>query len=108
VDCGGLLYEVFKTIREIKPFPEAYAADWSLHKNDELYLDFIAEYVLDVEEPEPGDIVVFKYARCFSHGGIWTERNTIIHAWGRTVHGGVQESKLIFFGARPRKFYAVR
>lgn len=112
VDCGGLLYEVYGKYYPIKPFPDTYAPDWSLHRGLELYLDFISEYVLEISEPQPADIVVFRYGRCYSHGGIWTERNTVIHAWGRDRYGRVLESSPTFFREgrmpRPHKFYTLR
>lgn len=112
VDCGGLLYEVYGKFYPLKPFPESYPADWAMHRGAELYLDFISEYVLEVREPQPADIVVFRYGRCFSHGGIWTERNTVIHAWGRTAHGRVIESPAKFFQdgrvPRARKTFGVK
>lgn len=111
VDCGGLIYEVFKTILPLKPFPTDYAADWALHRGDELYLDFIGEYVLQVETPQPAGLALFQYGRCFSHAGIVTDRQTVIHAWGRTGHGSVQESPFRFFTdrgkPRKRKFFTV-
>jgi NlpC/P60 family putative phage cell wall peptidase len=111
VDCGGLLYEVYAKFFSLKPFPENYAADWSLHRNDELYLDFISEYVQPTTEPLPADIVVFRFGRCFAHGGIVTETGRVIHAWGRTKFGQVMESNMMFFRdqgkLRPRKFFRV-
>lgn len=112
VDCGGLLYEVYGRFYKLKPFPQNYAQDWALHKKDELYLDFISEYVEEVGQPSPAGIVVFRFGRCFSHGGIVTEKQTVIHAWGRTGVGYVIESPLSFFKEgrfiRPRKFYSVK
>jgi NlpC/P60 family putative phage cell wall peptidase len=111
VDCGGLIYEVYKKFLPLKPFPTNYAADWALHRGDELYLDFIAEYVLERPVAQSADIVLFQYGRCFSHAGIITESNTVVHAWGRTGHGNVQESPFRFFSdqgkPRKRKFFTV-
>lgn len=112
VDCGGLLYEVYGKFYPLKPYPDTYPADWSMHQGAELYLDFIADYVSEIGNPPVAGIVVFRYGRCYSHGGILTESNTVIHAWGRTQHGMVIESPMSFFNDkrsyRPRKYYNIK
>lgn len=112
VDCGGLLYEVYGKFYPLKPFPQTYPQDWALHRDNELYLDFISEYVNEVGYAPVAGIVVFRYGRCFSHGGIVTDTNTVIHAWGRTGFGSVIESPFPFFKEgrmiRPKKFYSVK
>jgi cell wall-associated NlpC family hydrolase len=112
VDCGGLLYQVYGKFYDIKPYPETYPQDWALHAGAELYLDFISEYVKEAGSPRPAGIVVFRYGRCYSHGGIITEKNTVIHAWGRTMNGKVIESPMSFFRDgkffRPRKYYSLK
>lgn len=111
VDCGGLIYELFSPHLHLHPFPSDYAQDWALHNANELYLSFIADYVKEVISPSPGNIVMFQFGRCFSHGGLVTDKNTVIHAWGRTAHGKVMESNWSFFlqgqSGRLRKFYEV-
>ena len=77
-----------------------------------MYLDFIGEYVTESAFPSAAGIVVFRFGRCYSHGGIITDKNTVIHAWGRTGAGCVIESPLTFFKEgrflRPRKFFTVK
>jgi len=98
VDCGGLIYEVYNPIfGPLKPFPKNYAPDWALHRENEIYLEFMWEYVKPVMYLVPGGIAMFKVGRNFSHGAICTERNTYIHAWGRNQAGCVVESGLSFF-----------
>jgi len=111
VDCGGLIYELFSPHRALRPFPRDYPQDWALHNGEELYLSFISDHVKEVAAPSIGGVVVFQFGRCFSHGGLMTERNTVIHAWGRTAHGRVMESNWSFFlrgqSGRLRKLYEV-
>ena len=111
VDCGGLLYEVYKTQFDLKPYPAIYDMDWSLHRSDELYLDFIREYISETHDPGPADIVVFQIGRCYSHGGILTNTGRVIHAWGHQANGIVMESPGRFFQIagrpRPRKYFKV-
>ncbi len=112
MDCGGLLYEVYGKFYPIKPFPTEYAMDWALHRTDELYLNWIQEYVQETGSVSPAGIVVFRYGRCYSHGGILTEKRTVIHAWGFQQNGRVMESPLTFFNEsrvfRPRRYFTVK
>jgi len=102
-DCGGFIYEVFgKFVPSIKPFPKSYAEDWSVHQGQELYLNFVQKYFTRTNKPQIGDIAVFKFGRCFSHGAIHTGDGRYIHAWGRTEHGCVQISSREFFNIRYR------
>ena len=97
VDCGGLIYEVYKKVLGIPvaPFPSHYAEDWGLHKdNNEKYLDFIMPYVKPTNVPQLADLVIFKFGRAFAHGTLYCGRNRVIHAYGRTGHGSVIISDL--------------
>lgn len=98
VDCGGFIYEVYSKFFPLKPFPSSYAEDWALHRdNNEIYLDFIKDYVVEIAAPIPAGLVMFQVGRAFSHGTIYTERDTYIHAYGRTQMGAVIESHRSFF-----------
>ncbi|MGH6834929.1 MAG: hypothetical protein ACREC9_05095 [Methylocella sp.] len=84
VDCGMLLVRVFVDTGLVPPFdPRPYADDWYLHRSEERYLGFIFDRAKEVENPLAGDVVVFRYGRCFSHGGIVTKACpvTIVHAF---------------------------
>jgi len=84
VDCGMLLVRVFVDTGLCEPFdPRPYPHDWMLHRSEERYLGFIFDRTKEVTRPLPGDVMVFKYGRCYSHGGIVTCANpvTIVHAF---------------------------
>ena len=87
VDCGMLIVRVFVDTGLVPPFdPRPYAQDWHLHRDEEKYLGFVFDRcheVLASEAPEPGDVVVFRYGRCYAHGGIVTETKplTLVHAF---------------------------
>lgn len=112
VDCGGFLYEVYRKFYDLKPFPENYAMDWALHRSDELYLNWICEYVKEIGTPSAAGIVLFRYGRCFGHGGIVSDNRTVIHAWGQQDNGKVRESPFIFFNSgrvvRPRRYFSIK
>jgi cell wall-associated NlpC family hydrolase len=91
VDCGMLLVRVFVDLGLVEPFdPRPYSPDWHLHRSEETYLGHLLARAQRVVEPEPGDVVLFRYGRCYSHGGIITaapvgDRGysglTIVHAF---------------------------
>ena len=84
VDCGMLLVRVFVDTGLCEPFdPRPYADDWYLHRGEERYLGFIFDRTKEVAAPLPGDVMVFRYGRCYAHGGIVTIAFplTIVHAF---------------------------
>ena len=80
VDCGMLLVRVFVDSGLVPPFdPRPYADDWYLHRSEERYLGFIFDRTKEVAAPLPGDVMVFRYGRCYSHGGVVTRADTADH-----------------------------
>lgn len=103
--CGGFLYEVFSPlIPGILPFPKHYAQDWALHKNDELYLNFISKYFDEIDKDERGDVLVLQIGLNYSHGMLNIGNNKYIHAWGMTGSGSVRISnaKAVVIAARQK------
>ncbi|MGC1108531.1 MAG: hypothetical protein WA870_01535 [Methylovirgula sp.] len=83
VDCGMLIVRVFVDTGLCAAFdPRPYPADWHLHRGQERYLGFIFDHCAEVDAPAPGDVVVFRYGRCYSHGGIVTNPSPLsfVHA----------------------------
>jgi cell wall-associated NlpC family hydrolase len=82
-DCGQILIAVFAEAGLIKDFdPGNYPGDWMLHRDEERYLGTIETYAKRItRDPLPGDIALFKYGRCISHGAIVTDYPEIIHAY---------------------------
>lgn len=84
VDCGMLIVRVFVDTGLCAPFdPRPYPRDWHLHRGDERYLGFVCDRTAEVEAPQLGDVAVFRFGRCYSHGGIVTVTQplTIVHAY---------------------------
>ena len=84
VDCGMLIVRVFVDAGLCAPFdPRPYPADWHLHRGEERYLGFVFDRCCEVEKPQPGDVMVLRFGRCYSHGGIVTTAAplTIVHAY---------------------------
>jgi NlpC/P60 family putative phage cell wall peptidase len=83
-DCAMLLVRVYVDLKLVEPFdPRPYTRDWHLHRSEERYLGFLLARAHEVASPLPGDVILFRYGRCFSHGGIVTLAHplTILHAF---------------------------
>jgi cell wall-associated NlpC family hydrolase len=83
VDCVFFLAGVYNAVglTDIKdadiPY---YPADIMLHRSEETVLNVISRYAREVEEPLPGDAILWKFGRIFSHAAIVVDYPTIIHA----------------------------
>lgn len=82
VDCLTLLAEVFTDAGLInRPEIEFYPQDFMHHRDVERYVEGLLQYAEEVEgEPQPGDIVLWKFGRVFSHAAIVVKWPQIIHA----------------------------
>ena len=83
VDCLTFVVEVFERAGVIPhyhvPF---YPQDWHLHRDVERYMLGVLEYAREIAgPPQPGDVALFKFGRCFAHGAIVLEWPRLIHAW---------------------------
>lgn len=82
VDCAMFLSRVYSAAGVV-PFidPRPYPVDWHLHRNEERYLQTIAPYAREIfTPPEPGDFLLFRYGRTFSHSAIVIKTPGVIHA----------------------------
>jgi NlpC/P60 family putative phage cell wall peptidase len=116
VDCGMLIVRVFVDSGCCPPFdPRPYPPDWHLHRSEERYLGFVRRNCRErgaEEAAEPGDIVVFRFGRCWAHGGIVTKATplTLVHAFspaGCVLEEEVARNAMLSAPARaPRVFSA--
>lgn len=80
-DCLTLLAGIYEEAGLIGPVNiPYYPHDWHLHHAAERYLEGLLQYTHEVESPLPGDIILWKFGRCFSHGAIVVDYPKIIHA----------------------------
>lgn len=113
VDCGRLLVRVFVDSGLVPPFDAGeYSPEWNQHNSEERYLAFVTDRAGPVDKPEPGDVILWKYAHCFAHGGIVTCANplTIIHAYqpdGLVIEEQVQHNARLSDPARERRAYSI-
>lgn len=86
--------------------PRPYPPQWHLHRSAERYLGWVEQYARPTEQPGPGDLVVYRFGRAFSHGGIIVEwPDKVVHALARSGVCEVGRGDAGPLADRPRKFY---
>ena len=112
VDCLTILECVFREAALVlnADIPH-YSPEFMCHSSEERYMTGLLRYTREVDTPEPGDIALWKFGRCFSHAAIVVKWPLVIHAYvGGTVRledveKAVWLSKL-GMGQRPVKFFS--
>lgn len=85
VDCAQFLIEVYSSLGICDHLDVGhYSHDWHLHHADEIYLRWIATQCDETDNPQPGDIALFRFGRCVSHSAI------IIDWPGQLIHSFVR------------------
>jgi len=82
VDCAQLLIAVYAEAGVIDAFePEDYPMDWMLHREEERFIATIrACGGVRTNNPRPGDVALWRFGRCYAHGGILVGDGLVIHA----------------------------
>jgi cell wall-associated NlpC family hydrolase len=107
VDCAMLPAEVYEAAGLIPHVePEHYPVDWHLHRDEERYLSVVLAHARETTYVQPGDLVLYKWGRCFAHGGIVIQWPTIVHAF---IGQGVVEANGTAgrLADREHKFYTL-
>lgn len=110
VDCAFLLAAVFENAGIEAPIEiEPYSPQWYLHRNDELYLNKVLERAKEITEAEaqPADVVLFKFGRCFAHGGIIIDPGfpSMIHAFKQAGIVTLGDGSTGYLKDRDRRFF---
>ena len=112
VDCGMLLARVFVDTGLCEPFdPGSYPPDWMMHRSEERYLGFIFDRMAEVDFPSLGDVMLFRFGRAYSHGGIVTSVNPlkIVHAYApakRVIEEEVARNPSLSKPSRKPRFFS--
>jgi cell wall-associated NlpC family hydrolase len=89
--------------------PPHYSVQWHLHRSEELYLNEIEKFVVEINAPpRPADFVVFRFGRTYSHGAIVVEWPIVIHAYiphGVLLSDALRDGELL---GREHKYFEVR
>jgi cell wall-associated NlpC family hydrolase len=98
VDCAMLLLETYSRAGLIEAFdPGAYPDQFGLHRSEEQFMAFVTRYATEIEAPVPGGCVLFRFGRCYSHGGIMVTDTRLIHAVkreGRVAYADLTDADL--------------
>lgn len=111
-DCVNLLCSVYEEAGLTGYVdPGFYRPDWMLHRGEELFLMGVLEaHLHEVPCTLPGDVALFRYGRCYSHGAIVVEWPRLIHAFAGlgVVWGDATKHPLLGGASQPRrvKFYS--
>ncbi len=82
VDCAMLLVRVFSDAGMIPSIdPRPYPYDWHMHRDAERYMGWVEQYARRVDAPLPGDVILWRFGRTFSHGAIYIGNGRIIHSY---------------------------
>jgi cell wall-associated NlpC family hydrolase len=81
VDCGMLLIEVYANCGLIEHLtPPHYPPDFMMHRSEEWFMQTIMAHAFEVFDSMPGDAILYRHGRIYSHGGIVVKWPQIIHA----------------------------
>lgn len=81
VDCAMLLCCVYHAVGLIPWIdPRPYPPDWHLHRDRERMLEVVERHARPVDDPNPGDVALYRYGRCASHSAIIENDEMLIHA----------------------------
>jgi cell wall-associated NlpC family hydrolase len=108
VDCVMLLCEVYEACGVIPHVePEYYPIDIMFHRGGEPVIAWMERLADEVEKPEVGDVVIYKFGHSFSHAGIVIGDGQIIHAfrtYGQVVQSSIDEGDL---AGRARRYFSM-
>ena len=82
-DCAQFVLAVYQAVGLIAEFDTGeYPHDWHLHRDVERYLSQVEHFAGEISpaDAQPGDVLLFKVGRTFSHGAIVTAYPQVIHA----------------------------
>lgn len=91
VDCATFVAEVFERAGvtshvDIAPYPP----DWHLHQDDERLLSYVLPRAIEVQHPQPADVVTWRVGRAFGHIAI-----VLPPGWPRIIHASRDERVVI-------------
>ena len=107
VDCVNLLAEVYTAVGLMeRPIIPYYPQDIMMHRNKETCLCEIEKYTHEVDEPMPGDIVLWKFGRIQSHAGIIIDWPTVIHSYKQCGMVTLDDATKGALGQRVPRFFS--
>ena len=84
VDCAQFPLAVYLACGVVPPEtdPGPYPTQWHLHRSEELYVAQVLRLAREIapHAVQPGDLMLWRYGRTFSHGALALTRPRVIHA----------------------------
>lgn len=109
VDCAQLLIGVYHACGLIPAIDTGYyPPDWHFHRNEERYLEMLQQFCDPTEDPQPGDIAMFRFANCASHGAIVVAWPVVIHAYIRRKVGTADAAHDVELIGRVDSFWTLK
>lgn len=110
VDCAMFPSAVYEAVGLIPRIEPTYTQDWMMHRDEEKFLEFVTPYAREItrEEAGPGDFVIWKFGRTYSHSAIIVDLPEVIHAvikGGAVIRADMDTDVDLI--DRPVKFYTV-
>lgn len=113
VDCLMLLLEVYGRagvfalrgvdVADIE-IPR-YSKDIMLHRNEETYLEGVRRYAIETDQPNVGNIALWKFGRIYSHAAIIVDWPIIIHAYAPEKMVVIGNATMGALADRPVRFF---
>lgn len=112
VDCAQFPIAVFHECGIIPNLNPDYSQQWMNHRDEERYLAEIRRFAREIkpEAARPGDLIVWRYGRVFSHSAIVVELPLVVHAVivGRAVIlADIERDEDLKKETRPRRAFSV-
>lgn len=87
VDCAMLPNAVYSAVGLAPRQDIQYPQDWMMHRDEEKFLSFITPYARQIEPADalPGDLIIWRFGRTFSHSAIILDLPEVLHA---AIRGG--------------------
>lgn len=110
VDCLMLMVRAAVDTKLIEPFdPRPYPPRWMLRRNaEELFMNGVLRMgAVEVEIPRFGDIILWQFGWCFSHGATKINKDEVFHANGSAgicLTSPINEPLLRTIGAGSHEF----
>jgi cell wall-associated NlpC family hydrolase len=86
VDCAQLPLAVYEATGVLPPTDVGeYPAQWHLHRSEERYLGWLERLASPIRQDQlrPGDFLVYRFGRAYSHGAILVQDGLVVHAYAR-------------------------
>lgn len=109
-DCAQLPAAVYHAVGLIPTLEPEYSPQWMLHRDEEQYLEWVRPYAREIARADlaPGDLIMWKFGRTYSHSGIVIDLPLIIHAWnrgGRVMYGDIEHDADL--ASRPALYFSL-